>query len=59
MNKKRFTTTHIINPPNVGLIIYKHVTCKRKPAAQSSTFYFARSSQNKKSLPFPNADTRS
>ncbi|WP_220340314.1 hypothetical protein, partial [Seonamhaeicola aphaedonensis] len=25
------------------------------PTAQSSTFHFARASQNKKSLPFPNA----
>jgi hypothetical protein len=28
---------------------------KEKPTAQSSTFYFARTTQNKKSLPFPNS----
>jgi len=30
-------------------------TSSEKPTAQSSTFYFARASQNKKSLPFSTA----
>jgi hypothetical protein len=30
-------------------------TSSEKPTTQSSTFHFARASQNKKSLPFPNA----
>jgi len=33
-------------------------TSSEKPTAQSSTFNFARASQNKKSLPFPTLPTQ-
>jgi hypothetical protein len=46
-----------LNPPLLQAA-KRYLQAEKRATAQSSTFHFARASQNKKSLPFPTANRK-